>query len=168
VRFWDAASGKALHRCQHHTKPVYRLQWRATTASTTATAAAMNSIASSSADRTCVVFSAEAGGAVLATLKHPAPVFGCEWCPPSVSEDDVNGRINGSGNGHSNGYSNSNVCTADWLATACQDGLVRVYDIGSKNCEPVHVLKVRALLIDCMSIHCYVCLVALLWYIAHM
>jgi WD40 repeat protein len=156
VRFWDAASGKALHRCHHHTKPVYRLQWRVTTTATgTATAAAMNSIASSSADRTCVVFSAEAGGAVLATLKHPAPVFGCEWCPLPAVEDGDNGRANGFGYGNGNG-SSGNVCTADWLATGCQDGLVRVYDVGSKNPEPVHVLKVRALRIECASAHCCV------------
>jgi WD40 repeat protein len=110
----------------------------------------MNTLASSSADRTCVIFSAEAGGAVLATLKHPAPVFGCEWCPPQPAVDDGgNGRANGRANGHSNGHS-SNVCTADWLATACQDGLVRVFDVGSKNPEPVHVLKVKALLAYCI------------------
>jgi WD40 repeat protein len=153
VRFWDAASGKALHRCQHHTKPVYRLQWRVTSTSTTATAAAMNCVASSSADRTCVIFSPEAGGAVLATLKHPAPVFGCEWCPLLAVEDNANGHTNGRANG--NGF-NDHVRTADWLATGCQDGLVRVYDIGSKNPEPVHVLKVRALRIECASAHCCV------------
>ncbi|CAM9571135.1 unnamed protein product [Sphacelaria rigidula] len=69
-------------------------------------------LASVGADRNLVIFADS--GVVERTLVHPAALFGCHWCPS---------------------------CT-DVIATACQDGNVRVFDVSyHARMEPQYILS---------------------------
>jgi WD40 repeat protein len=121
VILFGTSAGREVLRLAHHTKNVYRVAWNASE---------RRVIASSGADAQVVVFEIDPhaalapegdGGARLGSkakapsktkaesesnctvrfrIKHPQPVFGISWCPYS----------------------------AMMLATACGDGIVRIFD----------------------------------------
>lgn len=116
VAIFEALSGKEVFRVQHHSKSVYSVNWNRRLSET---------LCSTSADGTLIVIDVpvqsllEASGSLATGSKaasdagdsegnaimrmrftHPGPVFGSAWCPHNCH----------------------------FLATGCQDGLVRVFD----------------------------------------
>lgn len=90
VFIWDTNTGQVLKKLKNHGNSSFRISWNQNNA---------RYIASTSSDKTCVVFTPE--GELLKKLKHPDAVYGVEWDP----------------------FQELRFCTG------CADGIVRVFSM---------------------------------------
>ncbi|WAQ98157.1 WDR17-like protein [Mya arenaria] len=103
VFIWDIAKGRIIKRFDEHgTNSVFTVVWSKKDS---------RRIMSVGADGLCVI--RQVDGEVLQKYKHPAAVYGCDWCPHNK----------------------------DMLATGCEDGKVRVFYSATSNDQPLKVFS---------------------------